>query len=211
MLTDLHALKNISIICVSLFFLWLFSISIYLAYLQRDVFLQRGKKCSPVLKSCCQDPDIGEDLFLSSLHYFPEQTVISSIFHAYGHECLPLPHLNVNKKAISWLQFSFEDKEDMKTSLEIWCVSCSHLLSFAFSFLHVDANGRHCSPPAHPLAQSLLVTRRSKPFQKPVFVIPTHGGAYRVWTLLSFQYQRNSHLWGNLGSIYNRFISLCIS
>ena len=117
------------------FFLWPFSISIYLAYLQRDVFLQRGKKCSPVLKSCCQDPDIGEDFFLSSLHYFPEQTVISSIFHAYGHECLTLPHLHVSKKEISWLQFSFEDKEDMKISLEIWCVSCWLTPAFlCFSF-----------------------------------------------------------------------------
>lgn len=61
--------------------------------------------------------------FLSSPYYFPEQTVISSIFHAYGHECLVLPYLNVNKKGISCLWFSLEGREGVKTSSEIWCVS----------------------------------------------------------------------------------------
>lgn len=111
--------------CQSLFFPLAFFHMHLLGMLYKEMSpLREGRECSPVFKSCHQDPDTGEDFFLSSLHYFPEQIVISSIFHAYGHECLALPHLNINKKGISWFQSSFEDKEGMKTSLEIWCFSC---------------------------------------------------------------------------------------
>jgi len=52
------------------------------------------------------------------------------------------------------------------------------MLSFAFSFLRVDAKGRHCSPPSvlpQPFPQTPTGTRRPESFQKPVVVIPTLG------------------------------------
>ena len=101
---------------------------------------REGRKCSPVWKSLHQDCDTGED--------FPEQTAISPIFHAYGPECSALPYLNVNKTGISWPQFSLEDKKGIKASSKIRCVSCwlahvSWVTVLAFSFLHLDARGRH--------------------------------------------------------------------
>lgn len=189
MLTDLHAHKNISIICVIFFFLAFFH-KHPLGILHKGMFSSRGgRKCSPVSKSCHQDSDTGKDFFfLSSPYYFSEQTVISSIFHAYGHECLALPYLSVNKTGISWLQFSLEDKEGVKTSSEIWCVSywLEHAsgcrLSFAFSFFCVDVSGRPYSPPSGlhppiPLPSLLRWQESQNRFQKSLVFEPYNIGA----------------------------------
>lgn len=101
MLTDLHALKNISIICVILLYCFDLSPKASTCISYWGIFSTgKGRKWSPVLKSCHQEHDTGKD-DLSSPYYFPEQAIISSIFHAYGHECLALPYLNVNKTGIS--------------------------------------------------------------------------------------------------------------
>lgn len=96
---------------------------------------REGRKCSSVLKSCHQDYDTGEDFSLSPPYYFPEQTAVSPIFHAYGPECLALPYLNVNKTGISWPQFSLEDKKGVKALSKIWCVWCwlAHVSQRSFS------------------------------------------------------------------------------
>lgn len=126
-LSDLHILKNISIIRVLLAFLRPRPVDIHLAWHTKGcVFSREGRKRSPVRKSCHQGPGHGQRSLLSSPCYFPEQTVIPSILHAYGHECLALPYLNINKKGISWLHFSLEGKEGVKTSSEIWRVSRQH-------------------------------------------------------------------------------------
>lgn len=164
MLSDLHILKNISIIRVLCAFLWPCSVDIYLAQLAKGcVFSSKGRKCSPVRKSCHQGPGHRQRSLLSSPCYFPEQTVIPSILHAYGHECLALPYLNINKKGISWLQFSLEGKEGVKTSSEIWRVSrqrthaSSRRLSFAAAG-HLPALTAPCLVPAGHKEVTILST-----------------------------------------------------
>ena len=100
---------------------------------------------------------------LSSACYFPEQTVIPSILHAYGHECLALPYLNINKKGISWLQFSLEGKEGVKTSSEIWCVSrrLTHASPCRLSFAcagHLPTLTGSCPVPAGQKEVTILST-----------------------------------------------------
>ena len=76
----------------------------------RRCFAQREEKNVHLFKKLPPGCRNKRRFFLSSPYYFPEHTVISSIFHAYGHECLTLPCLCVNKKEISWLKFSLEEQ-----------------------------------------------------------------------------------------------------
>lgn len=170
---------------------------------------RRGRKCSPVLRSCHQDSDTGKDFFLPSPYYFPEQTVISSIFHAYGHEWLALPYLSVNKTGISWLQFALEDKEGAKTSSEIWCVSCwpEHAsgcrFSFAFSFFCVDVSGRLTPHPpcsTHPSPGPISSGNKEAEILSKAFFFflsPRPLVLKKIWTLLSFPNLSRSCVWGN--------------
>lgn len=78
-------------------------------FMQRDVLHRGRKKNVHLFKKLPPGRRYKQRFSLLSLHYFPEHTVISSIFHAYGHECLTLPCLCLNKKEISWLQISLEE------------------------------------------------------------------------------------------------------
>lgn len=99
---------HILIICVTIS-LWPFSMGIYLMYSCKEMFCTEGGKNVHLFKKLPPGRRYKQRFFLSSPYYFPEHTVISSIFHAYGHECLTLPCLCVNKKEISWLKFSLEE------------------------------------------------------------------------------------------------------
>lgn len=99
---------HILIICVTIS-LWPFSLGIYLMYSCKEMFCTEGGKNVHLFKKLPPGRRYKQRFFLSSPYYFPEHTVISSIFHAYGHECLTLPCLCVNKKEISWLKISLED------------------------------------------------------------------------------------------------------
>lgn len=100
---------HILIICATVS-LWPFSIGICLMLFMRRCFAQREEKNVHLFKKLPPGCRNKRRFFLSSPYYFPEHTVISSIFHAYGHECLTLPCLCVNKKEISWLKFSLEEQ-----------------------------------------------------------------------------------------------------
>lgn len=99
---------HILIICVTIS-LWPFSMGIHLMYSCKEMFCTEGGKNVHLFKKLPPGRRYKQRFFLSSPYYFPEHTVISSIFHAYGHECLTLPCLCVNKKEISWLKFSLEE------------------------------------------------------------------------------------------------------